>query len=140
MCTSLWRFVHDAVRSSQLESLARSIRIDSFNSAVPGVSSLLDSFALGAPTASTEVRVSEADVQRLSAVAVAYSDKAVSDEQPTESAVARQTSPAELKGKATSQSLGADSFATQLRRNAIGFRPRVTSSADNLASTTQARG
>jgi hypothetical protein len=133
-------FVHDAVHTSQLESLARSIRIESFNSAVPGVSTLLDSFALGAPAVSTEVRVSEADGQRPSTTAMALTDKAVSEEPPAENAVARQTSSAEIKAKTTVQSRGADSFATQLRRSAIGFRPRATQSADSLASTAQTRG
>ena len=44
-------FVQHAVRASQLESLSRDVRISSqLNSATPGVSTLFDPFALGAPS------------------------------------------------------------------------------------------
>ena len=44
-------FVQRAVRASQLESLSRDVRISSqLNSATPGVSTLFDPFAMGAPS------------------------------------------------------------------------------------------
>ena len=41
--------VQAAVRNSQYESTARNIRINSLNTAVPGVTTLFDAFVLGAP-------------------------------------------------------------------------------------------
>ena len=115
-------FVQNSVRSSQFESLARNIRVDSFNSAIPGVGTLLDPFAIGAPSAAAvnEAARSErqstatpgiekpADVPATKEVEVAKPgrfDKTFDDNQTRQ-----------VKRRA------ADGFGAQLRRNASTFR------------------
>jgi hypothetical protein len=134
-------FVHDAVRSSQIESLARSIRIDSFNSAVPGVATLLDGFALGSAASPTgSQQVSDATPAEKAQVAVSQNDQVVTEADKLAHGLSSEALPVPvvLETRA-STSRGADSFAAQLRRNAVGFKPRMTSVANRPEAFAQAR-
>jgi hypothetical protein len=115
-------FVQNAVRSSQLESLARNIRIDSFNSAIPGVGTLLDPFAIGAPSATPATEATPPERQLTSTSSI---------DKPTDVPAAREVHAAEPgRPGSTSDDLSArpvkrraaDGFGTQLRRNASTFR------------------
>ena len=135
-------FVHDAVYSSQLESLARSIRIESFNSAVPGVTSLLDGFALGSPLPLTPVQqVSEVVPGDSVRVADLPKDKAAvaADHLARSNVVEKAFSAAASEQADATRIRGADSFAAQLRRNAIGFKPRMQPVANHPEAFVQPR-
>ena len=123
------------------ESLARSIRIESFNSAVLGVSTLLDAFALGSP-----VRL--IPVQQLSEVV--STDRVQLADAPNDGvdlaadkfagSVLAETLPVPAVSEIrASTSRGADSFAAQLRRNAVGFKPRMTPGVSRPEAFAQAR-
>ena len=135
-------FVHEAVRSSQFEAMARSIRIDSFNSAVPGVMTLLDGFAFGSAVPLTEAqRISEASPAGRTRVAVAQDGLGEADvARLARASVATEALPvtASLDARAPA-SRGADSFATQLRRNAMGFKPRMMPVASRSEAFVQPR-
>ena len=135
-------FVHEAVRSSQLEALARSIRIDSFNSAVPGVASLLDGFALGSAVPLIEgQQISEVSPAASTRVAAAQDEVGESaTDQLARSSEAAEVLPVTASlGARAPASRGADSFATQLRRNADGFKPRMTPAANRPEAYAQVR-
>ena len=121
-------FVHDAVRSSQLESMARSIRIDSFSSAAPGVSTLLHGFALGSPAPQTESQlvgvVSPTQPAQLANV-LNDNSVALSDHVAHSGIAIREVPPLALLETSVPKARGAESFAAQLRRNAVGFKPRI---------------
>ncbi len=135
-------FVHDAVRSSQLESLARSIRIESFSSAVPGVATLLDGFALGSAAALIETQqVGEGKLTERVQVADTPSGKAeTAQEHANRGNVAAEALPASVPlDSNASVRRGADSFATQLRRNAVGFKPRMNTATNRPEAFARAR-
>ena len=120
-------FVQDAVRASQLESLARGLRVGSVNSAAPGVSSLFDPFALGAPSVDSRGPAAEVDPQKVTATQVEARSldelqKDVKNAEPL------RTLPPTTEAAASalpSQRRAADGFGAQLRRSATDFRPRV---------------
>ena len=120
-------FVQDAVRGSQRESLALGLRVDSFNSAVSGVSSLFDPFALGAPSVDSRGPAAEADLQKVKATQVEARslDELQKD---VKSAELLRTPPPMTEAAAPAlppQRRAADGFGVQLRRSATDFRPRV---------------
>ena len=119
-------FVQNSVRASQLESLTRNTQIDSFNSAISGVNTLLDAFALGAPVASAVTPIADAlrgERQNPSApradlnVRDSVAQKAsVMGQNRTPATAADDLSVLQAKRRA------ADGFAAQLRRNTASFR------------------
>ena len=135
-------FVHDAVYASQLESSARSIRIASFNSAVPGVSNLLDGFALGSPVSLTgEQQTGELTIAQnmpIPDILNGLIDQAA-DCVPCSSSPASETSAVATFPIHPRISRGADSFAAQLQRNAEAFKTRSTPVANRVAGISQNR-
>ena len=133
-------FVQNAVRASQLESLARNIKVDTFNSAVPGVGTLLDAFALGSPVVSPVTALAEAlererqnkPTSRLEKEDSLQASSRVKVEQPYSTPVAADdVSTFQVKRRA------ADGFATQLRRNATAFRTSALRPETPLSATTR---
>jgi hypothetical protein len=115
-------FVQNSVRSSQLESLARNTRVDSFNSAIAGVGTLLDPFAIGTPSSTPVGEPVNSDPQATPTSGV---------EKPIDAPAAKETQLAKPNrvDKTTGDSSTrpstrrpADGFATQLRKNASTFR------------------
>ena len=126
-------FVQNSVRSSQLESLARNIRVDNFNSATPGVGTLLDPFAIGAPPAAAASEAGRSERQSTTTSGI---------EKPADMPATKEVEVVQpgrfdktLDDNQTRQAKrrAADGFGAQLRRNASTFRtsavgtePRVT--------------
>ena len=126
-------FVQNSVRSSQFESLARNIRVDSFNSAIPGVGTLLDPFAIGAPPAAAAREAARSERQSTATPGIEkLADMLATKEvEVTKPGGVDKT----LDDNQTRQTKrrAADGFGAQLRRNASTFRtsavgpePRVT--------------
>ena len=95
-------FVQQSVRASQLESLARHVRIESVNPAIAGVGTLLDPFAIGAPSEALAGEPVRAERQPASTPGI---------DKPSDERTDRQTN-----------RRAADGFATQLRQSASTFR------------------
>ena len=135
-------YVHDAVYASQLESSARSIRIASFNSAVPGVPNLLDGFSLGSPVSLTGAQqtgeVTNAQNMPIPDILNGLIDQAA-DCVPCSSSPASETSAVATFPIHPRISRGADSFAAQLQRNAEAFKTRSTPVANRVAGISQVR-
>lgn len=120
-------FVHDAVQASQLESLARNLRVHSFNSSTPGVVTLLDPFALGAPSPALVSALAAKDTEtKTTATAAITTDLHVG---LTKIAPIDETPPIStaLDAASTRPPIrhAAASFGAQLRRSATEFRPRL---------------
>jgi hypothetical protein len=114
-------FVQAAVRASQLESAARNARVDSVNTATPGVVSLLDPFALGAPTVQSDSANSAAEngknAPQKTSDAPAGHDNVVTLE-PADAT-------ADAADRITAVPRAAASFASQLQGVATRMRPPV---------------
>jgi hypothetical protein len=131
-------FVQNSVRSSQFESLARSIRVDSFNSATPGVDTLLDPFAIGAPSATPKGKAADSDRQGIATSSI---------EKPADAPTAKETqvaTPGRVDDTSNDSSArqvkrrAADGFATQLRQNAATFRTSAVRRETSLKETIRA--
>ena len=131
-------FVQNSVRASQLESLARNIRVDTFNSAISGVDTLLDPFALGSPAVSPVTPLAEAlekerqntPTSKLEKENSLQANNAVQVAEPARTlSTADDFSVTQVKRRA------ADGFATQLRRNATAFRTSALRPETPLAET-----
>ena len=112
-----------AVRASQLESAARNVRIDSRNSATPGVASLLDPFELGSLSRS-ETAAAEAAGSKTGASTLSTSELLV--EKPVDSphAGAAQAGAKELQQMSAFRAhRAAPGFSHQLHRVAAEMRP-----------------
>ena len=130
-------FVQNSVRSSQFESLARNIRVDSFNSAIPGVGTLLDPFAIGSPSATPAGEAANSDRQAIPTLSI---------EKPTDVPTAKEmqvAKPGEIDKTSNDSSdrqvkrRAADGFATQLRQNAATFRTSAVRPETPLKETTR---
>jgi hypothetical protein len=135
-------FVQNSVRASQLESLARNIRVDTFNSAVSGVDTLLDPFALGSPAVSPVTPLADALEKERQNTPTSQLEKenslqarsAVQAAEPgRDPAAADEASAPQVKRRA------ADGFATQLRRNANAFRTSALRPETPLSEATRVR-
>jgi hypothetical protein len=118
-------FVQTSVRASQLESLARNVRLDSFNSALSGVNSLLDPFALGSPLVAATTPLSDALEKERQTPANSSADKDTSPDavkQAPASVVPSVRASAEDAPAPQVKRRAADGFASQLRQNAASFR------------------
>ena len=122
-------FVQDSVRSSQLESLARDLKVNSFNSAVTGVTTLFDPFALGAPSSfilvesAAPAKESETKTSMTSLPSASSSGDISRTGENAEKAIESDNF-----GATTARAplrRAADGFAAQLRRSATDFRPRM---------------
>ena len=118
--------VQTEVRASQLESAARNVRISSFNSATPGVVSLLDPFALGTPSfaagmpAAGDAVTGKAAVSSLAAEDL-YVTRMV--EAPVADAILARVTDAGIAP--TLQHRAAPGFSMQLHRVAAEMRPHA---------------
>ena len=133
-------FVQNSVRASQLESLARNIRVDAFNSAISGVDTLLDPFALGSPVVSPVTPLAEAlekerqnaPTSQLEKENSLQANNVAQAAEPGRAPVAADDAPArQVKRRA------ADGFAAQLRRNATAFRTSALRPETPLSETTR---
>jgi hypothetical protein len=133
-------FVQNSVRASQLESLARNIRVDSFNTAISGVGTLLDPFALGSPAVSPVTPLAEAlekerqntPTTQLEKEDSPQANSAVKVADPGRAPVAAdEASAPQVKRRA------ADGFAKQLQRNATSFRTSALRPETPLSETTR---
>jgi hypothetical protein len=117
-------FVQDSVRSSQLESLARNLRVASFNSATSGVSTLFDPFALGAPVAGGLIAASDVEIQKSE---VLLPEIKTGSEPDREVGFTAPGKPAPQTETPTRLPLrrAAEGFGAQLQRSATSFRPRM---------------
>jgi YD repeat-containing protein len=116
-------FVQNSVRASQLESLARNIRVSSFNAAVPAVASLLDSFS-GTATFATGTNVQDQSEQQ-----PPTPEKPAATEPAKDSPASDSNRPLKNSADTSNRLTGrraADGFAMQLRRNANTFRTSAT--------------
>ena len=118
-------FVQTVVRSSQLEALARSVRINSVNSATPGVSTVLDPFANGAPFLLGAGRPAQED-DGTSPVKKEQRQKDAADKAGIlpEPLLSKQTviAPVQIedsKSIVPNKRRAADGFASQLRQNSL---------------------
>ena len=118
-------FVHDAVWSSQLESLARAIRIESFNSAVPGVATLLDGFALAVPSPAAEAETGDSR-QVETGSRIASIGEVESDRDVEKNSIMRNANNSDGNGNGPGRRNGADGFGVQLQRSAAAFKPRIS--------------
>ena len=110
-------FVQEAVRASSLESLARSVRVDSMNSSAAGVATLFDPFALGAPAVAQERAALEKAEQGQRTSGVATKDFLTPPEQPP-------LRPS-MAVKPVQAPPAAEGFSAQVQRSAKSFRARV---------------
>ena len=133
-------FVQNSVRASQLESLARNIRVDSFNTAISGVGTLLDPFALGSPAVSPVTPLAEAlekerqntPTTKLEKEDSPQANSAVKVADPGRAPVAAdEVSAPQVKRRA------ADGFAKQLQRNATSFRTSALRPETPLSETSR---
>ena len=140
-------FVHDAVRGSQLESLARNMRVHSFNSANPGVATLLDPFALSAPLPALEPAASAKDAETKTSVSPTQAEVFI--DVVSASRNAEMLPDASLTNATSTRPPArhaAASFGAQLRRSASEFRPRLTRTEvpalghGQIVQVTQAQG
>ena len=118
-------FVQASVRASQLESLARHIRVDSFNSASSSVSTLLDPFATGAPSDVSAAPVFAVTVGELHTAPPLPPGHAASTAAVKPSAAVKATPTQAVTDELPAppaKRFAAEGFAAQLRRNAVGFR------------------
>ena len=119
-------FVQNSVRASQLESLARNTRIDSFNSAISGVDTLLDPFALGAPVASAATPVADTLRGERQNPPASEGNTDARDNSVPKATLADQTqaqkTAADEGPVRQAKRRAADGFAAQLRRNTASFR------------------
>ena len=118
-------FVQTSVRASQLEASARSVRINSVNSATPGVSTVLDPFANGAPSLVGTCRLAQED-DCTSPVKKEQWQKDAADKAGIlpEPLLSKQTviAPVQIedsKSIVQNKRRAADGFASQLRQNAL---------------------
>ena len=123
--------VQSSVRASQLESAARNARVNAYNSATPGMSTLFDPFALGAPVAGAKQGASTDDGKKTVAKQYSSSEtvQATRSEQLTDAREALQLDLPIPARPAAAQAQAAAGFGSQLQRVAADFRPRVARQA-----------
>ena len=118
--------VQNAVRAPQLESTARNVRVNSFNSATSGVETLIDPFAMGAPSLFQKaLKSDEADAAKTASAWPAPGDLQESrtvDSPQDHSKLARS---ADAGFAPTLRHRAAPGFSSQLRRVAAEMRPRA---------------
>jgi len=130
--------VQAAVRASQLESAARNARVDAYHSAIPGMVTLFDPFALGAPLAGAGRAIGAADAGDAEATpssapadSHAGHDGRAADAQGTQTrnlSAWSESPPAQLRA--------APGFSSQLRQVAAEFRPHTAWRATPLLDNT----
>jgi hypothetical protein len=132
-------FVQNSVRASQLESLARNIRVDTFNSAISGVDTLLDPFALGSPVVSPVTPLAEALEKERQNTPTSQLEKENSLQANTVQVAEPGRTPTTAEDVSAPQvkRRAADGFATQLRRNASAFRTSALRPETPLSETTR---
>ncbi|MGV8803355.1 MAG: Ig-like domain-containing protein, partial [Polaromonas sp.] len=119
--------VQNSVRASQLESAARNAHVSAYHSATPGISTLFDPFALGAPAVGVKQGVAADDGKKTTPKSSSSTDagQAAHDEQVTGTLEKSQPDqPAQTK-PATTRAHAAAGFGSQLQRVAADFRPRL---------------
>jgi len=123
--------VQNAVRASQLESAARNARVDAYNSATPGMATLFDPFALGAPLAGAGRTTGAADGEKTTPVRLDTSEASQSalDGKVADARDARFQDQSAREQAAPPQSYAAAGFGSQLQRAAADFRPRMARQA-----------
>ena len=118
--------VQNAVRASQLESTARNVRVNSFNSATPGAETLIDPLAMSAPSLfQNALKSDEADAAK-----TASAWPAPSDLQENRTVDSLQDHPklarsADAGFAPTLRHRAAPGFSSQLHRVAAEMRPRA---------------
>ncbi len=122
--------VQGAVRASQLESAARNARVDAYNSATPGMVTLFDPFALGAPWAEAGRAIRAVDTVDDGKAELtqpsAPGDAQIRDDDHMASAQGSDlgdiSTPPESGPPLPRAAVG---FSSQLQRLAADFRPRT---------------
>lgn len=135
-------FVQGSVRSSQLESLSRGLKVNSFNSAARGLTTLLDPFALGAPSPLQEAAAQAKGAEFKTSITVppAASPRADFEKETKNVEMVEKPSSFDTTPKRLPLRRAADGFGAQLRRSATDFRPRLSrpeSFANGTMQTTQ---
>jgi hypothetical protein len=121
-------FVQNVVRASQVESQARQILVNSFNSATPAVFSLLDAFAVTAPSIANALDANQPERQLPPSLKLEKEDSA------QDPAGQRGLVSAALKTAAVENAVvepapkrrAADAFSAQLQRTAASLSTRTT--------------
>jgi CshA-type fibril repeat protein len=123
--------VQNAVRASQLESAARNARVDAYNSATPGMATLFDPFALGAPLAGAGRTTGAVGGEKTAPVRLDTSEASQSalDGKVADARDARLQDQSARAQAAPPQSYAAAGFGSQLQRAAADFRPRMARQA-----------
>ena len=128
------QFVHHAVISSQSEARANALRTARLNSAVPGVITLADPFAIGSPEWLAAQRNSDA----ARTVAGEARSDATREGQPTTPRPGHHNAGADSAPPTADKPGTAPGFSAQLQRSAANFRARAPGSS--LGSRTAAGG